>query len=49
MSFKLFYLKTFKGLNNTQKVESAYDILLKDYQDFTKIEGSEKLKTILRT
>ncbi len=47
MSIKLFFLQTFKGLKNTYKVETEFDNLLKDYQDFIKVEQSEKLKLFL--
>lgn len=47
MSFKLFFLQTFKGLKNTSKIETEFDNLYKDYQDFCKIEESDKLKHFL--
>ncbi len=49
MSFKLFYLSTFKGLKNTQKVESAYDNLFNDYLEYVELENSDELKTFLET
>ncbi|WP_423127367.1 glycoside hydrolase family 16 protein [Gaoshiqia sp. Z1-71] len=43
MSFKLFFLKTFKGLNNTDKVEVNRDKLWADYQSFVKVQQSDDL------
>ncbi|WP_163707427.1 glycoside hydrolase family 16 protein [Mangrovibacterium lignilyticum] len=47
MSFKLFFLSTFKGLKNTPKVESKRDSLWADFQVYESIQESEDLKLYL--
>jgi len=44
MSFKLFFLSTFKGLKNTAKVESKRDNLWSDYQLYIGLQDTEDLK-----
>ncbi|PTN08143.1 glycoside hydrolase family 16 protein [Mangrovibacterium marinum] len=47
MSFKLFFLSTFKGLRNTPKVENKRDTLFSDYQEYSELVGSADLKLYL--
>ena len=47
MSFKLFFLSTFKGLKNTAKVESQRDALWADFLEYEKLQGSDELKLYL--
>ncbi|MGD9931458.1 MAG: family 16 glycosylhydrolase [Mangrovibacterium sp.] len=47
MSFKLFFLSTFKGLRNTSKVETSRDNLWADYQLFIQLEQSGELPQFL--
>ncbi|WP_372773282.1 hypothetical protein [Mangrovibacterium sp.] len=44
MSFKLFFLSTFRGLKNTAKVEAKRDQLWADFQLYTELQQSEDLK-----
>lgn len=44
MSFKIFFLSTFKGLKNTQKTESRRDELLADFQTYSDVLESKDLK-----
>jgi len=44
MSFKLFFLSTFKGLKNTPKVESRQDALKADFQSYSELLDSVDLK-----
>lgn len=47
MSFKLFFLSTFKGLKNTPKVESKRDALFSDFQEYNGLRDSADLKLYL--
>lgn len=44
MSFKLFFLSTFKGLKNTAKFENKRDALWADYQAYTNLQNSGELE-----
>ncbi len=47
MSFKLFFLSTFKGLKNTPKVENKRDALFSDFQQYSELKDSADLKLYL--
>lgn len=47
MSLKLFLLNTFGGIKSTSKIESEKESLLRDYQVFKQVEGSEELNEFL--
>lgn len=47
MSFKLFFLSTFKGLKNTAKVEAHRDALWADYLQYRELQNSADLKEYL--
>jgi len=44
MSFKLFFLSTFKGLKNTREVENKLENLRADFQQYITLQDSQDLK-----